>query len=313
MLTDPKPPSSIEGTIPWGGTLGGWSVGALIRSELDTFALQVRTEVSVHYPGTERSYPYKLAAEHFSSHCSLLHSGTRSRCIWVLRDASRKPIAFFVASHKGSHAVKLGPVVVAKAWRRLGVGTTFLRFLVHHYTVLGKQRMYFTAPQPLESLTALAQASGFQSEGRLRRQYSSSWDENVFGRHLSWNSGHSSFRLEDVEKTEVAYIASLLPGWQPARSFHRSQTRPVTLVPKRGGATKVECSPSDFTDAVPRGRALEAVVRSTDVRKAYVIIGDENRALIDTFRTLGFATEATFRRTPYSLDSYVLGLLRSKP
>lgn len=285
----------------------GRYVGILEAHEVGEFLREVRTQVSLHYPGTEDAYAARLAQDHLGIAAVSRSPTTSSRCVWVTREETRGPIAYFVATEKRRDSVKLGPIVVKRPWQSAGVGTAMLRWLIEYYTGAGVHKLYMTAPEHSDGVRALAYRCNFDLEGRLRQQYSTNCDELVYGRLLIRRSDG-----RDPSSSPAGDRNNDSPGalrQAAAADSTTSRLFPLVLV-KRGGAGRIMLSDRRMDRAQVLRFGLTAA-EGLGCRKTYAFVRSGDNQWFERLISFGFTPEARLAHVDPDHDLLVMASFSS--
>jgi ribosomal protein S18 acetylase RimI-like enzyme len=295
-------------------------------SELSYFKWLVQTYVSHYYPETEESYTETLAS--FSLPKERYEGvSTVARRVWSI-EVDGSVAGYFVGSEKTEGGVKLGPIVLAPEFRRKRIGGCVLNTLARHYSQMGFWKFYMTVPASNVAANSFARESGFCLETILRKHYSESHDEYVWGRTISetfdtskmlqsanGNAKHlrlsaQTDRLESTSK-ELGSGHEYLKQRRLYQHDLESNGPTILCSPKRGGALKL--------DFLNNGNKTEVLAVLDEIesyffcrsRKLYTMPLVSTESIIKSLIVKGYTIEGTIRRQKRDAGGLILSKLTS--
>jgi RimJ/RimL family protein N-acetyltransferase len=312
-------------------------IAPLDQGQFEYFEHLVLNNVSVQYPETEHSYPRSLATAHFLGN-DAFGLFTQRRTIWTVLIRSF-PIGFFVASEKYGGSVKLGPIVIDKAMRAMGLGSKILASLQDYYSLAGYRKLYMTVPDHNKPALRLAEKAKFVREARLRRHYSVFDDEVVLAKLLPCqgirppedSTASISPGYEDLSRFLALSCGQAYEGMGPAftnrliraaqrsegdyslkgrviySTRNRSELSAIAVASaKRGGAVKLGPIAGDPADLSRLIREIEAeYFGNRRKRKIYAFVPYDSKGLLDVTVEQGYRFEGLLS-SPYRLGAHML-------
>jgi predicted transcriptional regulator/GNAT superfamily N-acetyltransferase len=204
------------------------------NSQRSDFVQSVRRHISEGYSETGEAYAKKIL--------SISDAGddpegflTTAKCVRTI-EFKRRKVGFVVLTFKLTGCVKTGPVILAEAHRRRGVGTMLRQQLHEAVRSMGYRKVFATVPADNVPAQQYLLASGYRIEAHMCRAYHPQHDEVVLGYLLDHKRGPGpEFVRQITPATTFERVSEPLP--EISAFFHTEFSSEYCKVPD-GWATR---------------------------------------------------------------------------
>lgn len=205
-------------------------------SDKEEYAFLIEKYVSWQYPETEKGYGNNVFIEYISA---LSKKTTARRIVWKLKVVN-DIIGYLTTSVKFNNCVKFGPFVLKPDFVDSGYTSFFTNYLVNYFQKQGIFKIYATAPSLNYNACGYLLANYFAVEANLKKHYSSTADEVVFGKILNPNSKLKENTLTPLYAYDFKDDDIFNFSLNPYKKFYCNNVFCGAASPKRGGSVKLE-------------------------------------------------------------------------